>query len=55
MIEESPAFKVFDQGGARLVHFLTNFLKSFFKVGTGTAVVVPVGVIKLDKAHAAFN
>ena len=44
-----------DEGGARLVDIFADLFEVAVEVLAGTAVAVPVGVVKLHEAGAAFD
>ena len=54
-VEESVGLEVAHERGAALVGLVTTLGKIVFEGFAGTAVGIPVGVVKLDEAYAPFD
>ena len=55
IIQQPSLFEIDDEGGAGLVHFAAAQLELFVEIINLITVVIPVGVIELNKAHASFD
>ncbi len=54
-VKETAGFEVADEGGAALIGFAATGGKILFEILSGAAVGIPVGVVELDEAGAAFD
>ena len=55
VFQHSAFLEIEDEGGAGLVDVFADFLKVFVEIFTGASVAVPVSVIELHEAGAAFD
>ncbi len=55
VLEEAPAFQVFDQGCARPVNIAANGVEVVRQGLAGEAMVIPVRVIKLNEPHPPLD
>src|SRR5436309_2307868 len=55
VLEQAARLQVFDQRSLGLVDLPADFLEIALEVFAGSAVAVPIGVIELDEADAAFD
>ena len=55
ILEQASLLQVLDEGGLALIDLAADFLEVAFEVFAGATVTVPVGVIQLDEADAAFD
>ncbi len=55
IIQQPSLFEIDDEGGAGLVYFAAAQFELFVEIIDLITVVIPVGVIELNKAHASFD
>ena len=55
VFQHSPLFEIKDEGGAGLIYIFADLFEVLVEVLAGSTVAVPVSVIELHKAGAAFD
>ncbi len=55
IIQQSSLFEIDDEGGAGLVYFAAAQFELFVEIIDLITVVIPIGVVELDKAYASFD
>ena len=55
ILEQSSPLQVENEGGARLIDLPADQRQMLFEIFGGASVMVPIGMVKLDKAHSSFN
>ena len=55
VIKEATLFEVFHEGGGALINFMDHFFKVFLEVFSWASMAIPIGVVELDEADAAFD
>src|SRR5437867_1917539 len=55
VLQEPTGFEVLYERSLGLVDIAADFFEIALQIFAGTAVTVPVGVVKLDESHTAFN
>src|SRR6476620_850556 len=55
VFEKAARLEVFDERCLSLIDFAANFFEVALEIFAGAPVTVPVGMIELDEANAAFD